>query len=177
MDDSPPRSAYRTSMAWYRARRTPSAPASVRCLHEPDHRHQGRQAGDRGGTRAGPHHHGVLRHDQRHRYDMNAQEAADMPRFHSSGSRPDQSGELRAVADTRKILEARATSSVRRNRPHLAVIIIGAAVADGQAGRHNRFTGNDPRRNTGCCRYRSIPSRSAVVAVRLRSRCERSERR
>jgi gamma-glutamyltranspeptidase/glutathione hydrolase len=85
-------------------------------------------------------------------YDMNAQEAADMPRFHQQWL-PDLTNlENYALSpDTRKILEGKGHKfGLPQPANHLAVIIIGAPSLTGQPVGNNRFYGaNDPRRNTG----------------------------
>ena len=90
-------------------------------LDEPDHRHQGRQAGDRGGhARRQPHHHRrAADDDQRHRLRherAGSRRYAALPPAVAPG--PDQSGELTRCRRTpARSWKARATSSARRNRP------------------------------------------------------------
>src|ERR1700681_4744591 len=85
-------------------------------------------------------------------YEMNAQEAADMPRFHQQWL-PDLTNlENYALSpDTRKILEGKGHKfGPPQPANHLAVIIIGAPSLTGKPVGNNRFYGaNDPRRNTG----------------------------
>lgn len=85
-------------------------------------------------------------------YDMNAQEAVDMPRFHHQWL-PDLTY-LESFAlslDTRKILEAKGHKfSPQRPANHLAVIIVGGPSLASKSVGNNRFYGaNDPRHNTG----------------------------
>jgi gamma-glutamyltranspeptidase/glutathione hydrolase len=85
-------------------------------------------------------------------YDMNAQEAVDMPRFHQQWL-PDLTNlENYALSpDTRKILESKGHKfGPPQPANHLAVILIGAPSLTGKPVGNNRFYGaNDPRRNTG----------------------------
>ncbi|MDF3885846.1 MAG: gamma-glutamyltransferase [Pseudomonadales bacterium] len=85
-------------------------------------------------------------------YNMNVQEAVDMPRFHQQWL-PDLTNveEYALSPDTRKILE---DMGHRFGPPqpanHLATIIVGAPALGGKPVGNNRFYGaNDPRRNTG----------------------------
>ena len=85
-------------------------------------------------------------------YDMNAQEAVDMPRFHQQWLPDLTNVENFALSpDTRKILESKGhTFGPPQPANHLAVIIIGAPSLTGKPVGNNRFYGaNDPRRNTG----------------------------
>ena len=85
-------------------------------------------------------------------YDMNAQEAVDMPRFHQQWL-PDLTNveDYALSPDTRKILESKGQKlGPPQPANHLAVIIIGAPSLTGKPVGNNRFYGaNDPRRNTG----------------------------
>lgn len=85
-------------------------------------------------------------------YDMNAQEAVDMPRFHQQWL-PDLTNleDFTLSPDTRKILEGMGHEfGPPQPANHLAVIIIGAPSLDGKPVGNNRFYGaNDPRRNSG----------------------------
>jgi gamma-glutamyltranspeptidase / glutathione hydrolase len=85
-------------------------------------------------------------------YDMDAQEAADMPRFHQQWL-PDLTNlENYALSpDTRKILEGKGHKfGPPQPANHLAVIIIGAPSLTGKPVGTNRFYGaNDPRHNSG----------------------------
>ena len=108
-------------------------------LDEPDHRHQGRQAGDRGGhARRQPHHHRrAADDDQRHRLRHGRARSrgyAALPPAVAPG--PDQPGELRAVAghpqdpgrqgpQVRPAATGQPSGSHRHRR----------AIAHGQAGR------------------------------------------
>jgi len=136
------------------AKRTRSRRQASAVLHEPDHRHQGRQAGDRGGTPGGSRIITAVLQTMINAidYDMNAQEAADMPRFHQQWL-PDLTNlENYALSpDTRKILEGKGHKfGPPQPANHLAVIIIGAPSLTGKPVGNNRFYGaNDPRRNTG----------------------------
>jgi gamma-glutamyltranspeptidase / glutathione hydrolase len=85
-------------------------------------------------------------------YDMNAQEAVDMPRFHQQWL-PDLTNleNYTLSPDTRQNLEAKGHEfGPPQPANHLAVIIIGAPSLRGKPVGNNRFYGaNDPRRNTG----------------------------
>ena len=85
-------------------------------------------------------------------YDMDAQEAADMPRFHQQWL-PDLTNleNFALSPDTRKILEGKGHKfGPPQPANHLAVIVIGAPSLTGKPVGNNRFYGaNDPRRNTG----------------------------
>jgi gamma-glutamyltranspeptidase/glutathione hydrolase len=85
-------------------------------------------------------------------YEMNAQEAVDMPRFHQQWL-PDLTNveDYALSPDTRKILESKGHKfGPPQPANHLAVIIIGAPSLTGKPVGNNRFYGaNDPRRNTG----------------------------
>lgn len=85
-------------------------------------------------------------------YNMNVQEAVDMPRFHQQWL-PDLTNveDYALSPDTRNILE---DMGHRFGPPqpanHLATIIVGAPSLSGRPVGNNRFYGaNDPRRNTG----------------------------
>jgi gamma-glutamyltranspeptidase/glutathione hydrolase len=85
-------------------------------------------------------------------YDMNAQEAVDMPRFHEQWLPDVTYVENYALSpDTRKILEDMGHKFAPLQPPnHLGLIIIGAPSLNGKPVGSNRFYGaNDPRRNTG----------------------------
>src|SRR6478752_3983863 len=85
-------------------------------------------------------------------YDMNAQEAVDMPRIHQQWLPDITNVEPYALsADSRKILEAKGHKfGAAQPANHLAVIVIGAPSLTGKPVGNNRFYGaNDPRRNTG----------------------------
>jgi len=85
-------------------------------------------------------------------YDMSAQEAADMPRFHQQWL-PDLTNleNFALSPDTRKILEGKGHKfGPPQPANHLAVIVIGAPSLTGKPVGNNRFYGaNDPRRNSG----------------------------
>lgn len=85
-------------------------------------------------------------------YDMNAQEAVDMPRFHQQWLPEATNVEDFALSpDTRKILEGMGHKfGPPQPANHLAVIIVGAPSLGGKPVGNNRFYGaNDPRRNSG----------------------------
>ena len=85
-------------------------------------------------------------------YDMNAQEAVDMPRFHQQWLPEFTNVETYALSpDTRKILEGMGHKfGPPQPANHLALIIIGAPSLGGKQVGNNRFYGaNDPRRNSG----------------------------
>jgi Gamma-glutamyltranspeptidase len=114
-------------------------------------------------------------------YDMNAQEAAHMPRFHQQWlPDPDQSGELRAVTghpqDPRgqgPQVRSAATGQPPGGNHHRRT------VADGQAGRqqsHLRGERPAPQHRAGC-RLLIVIARSNKVASAGSSRRERSGRR
>ena len=85
-------------------------------------------------------------------YDMNAQEAVDMPRIHQQWL-PDLTNveDFALSPDTRKILEGMGHKfGPPQPANHLAVIIVGAPSLNGKPVGNNRYYGaNDPRRNTG----------------------------
>jgi gamma-glutamyltranspeptidase/glutathione hydrolase len=85
-------------------------------------------------------------------YDMNAQEAVDMPRFHQQWL-PEATNIENFVlsADTRKILDGMGHKfGPPQPANHLAIIIVGAPSLTGKPVGSNRYYGaNDPRRNTG----------------------------
>ncbi|MGY8667128.1 gamma-glutamyltransferase [Bradyrhizobium sp. UFLA05-109] len=85
-------------------------------------------------------------------YDMNAQEAVDMPRIHQQWL-PDLTNveDYALSPDTRKILEGMGHKfGPPQPANHLAVIIVGAPSLNGKPVGNNRYYGaNDPRRNTG----------------------------
>jgi gamma-glutamyltranspeptidase / glutathione hydrolase len=85
-------------------------------------------------------------------YDMDAQEAVDMPRFHQQWL-PDLTNleDYALSPDTRKILEGMGHKfGPPQPANHLAVIIVGAPSLTGKPVGDNRYYGaNDPRRNTG----------------------------
>jgi len=85
-------------------------------------------------------------------YNMNVQEAVDMPRFHQQWL-PDLTNveDYTLSPDTRKILEDMGHHfGPPQPANHLAAIIIGAPSLNGKPVGNNRFYGaNDPRRNTG----------------------------
>lgn len=85
-------------------------------------------------------------------YDMDAQEAVDMPRIHQQWLPDLTNVERYALSpDTRKILEGMGHKfGPPQPANHLAVIIIGAPSLNGKPVGNNRYYGaNDPRRNTG----------------------------
>jgi gamma-glutamyltranspeptidase/glutathione hydrolase len=85
-------------------------------------------------------------------YDMTAQEAVDMPRFHQQWLPETTFVENYALsADTRKILEGMGHKFGQPRSPnHLELIIVGAPSLNGKPVGNNRYFGaNDPRRNTG----------------------------
>jgi gamma-glutamyltranspeptidase / glutathione hydrolase len=85
-------------------------------------------------------------------YDMNAQEAVDMPKFHQQWL-PDITNVDRFALspDTRKILEEKGQKfGPPQPVNHLAVILVGAPSLGGKPVGNNRYYGaNDPRRNSG----------------------------
>ncbi|WGD56819.1 gamma-glutamyltransferase [Bradyrhizobium sp. CB1650] len=85
-------------------------------------------------------------------YDMNAQEAVDMPRIHQQWLPELTNVEDYALSpDTRKILEGMGHKfGPPQPANHLAVIIVGAPSLNGKQVGNNRYYGaNDPRRNSG----------------------------
>lgn len=85
-------------------------------------------------------------------YDMNAQEAVDMPRIHQQWLPDLTNVEAYALSpDTRKILEGMGHKfGPPQPANHLAVIIAGAPSLNGKPVGNNRYYGaNDPRRNSG----------------------------
>jgi gamma-glutamyltranspeptidase/glutathione hydrolase len=85
-------------------------------------------------------------------YDMTAQEAVDMPRFHQQWLPETTFVENYALSpDTRKILEGMGHKfGPPRSPNHLELIIVGAPSLNGKPVGNNRYYGaNDPRRNTG----------------------------
>jgi gamma-glutamyltranspeptidase/glutathione hydrolase len=85
-------------------------------------------------------------------YDMNAQEAVDMPRVHQQWLPDLTNAENFAMSpDTQKILEGMGHKfGPPQPANHLAVIIVGAPSINGKQVGNNRYYGaNDPRRNSG----------------------------
>ena len=85
-------------------------------------------------------------------YDMNVQEAVDMPRFHQQWLPDVTNVEPYALSpDTRKILTDMGQNlGAPQPANHLAAIIVGAPSLGGKPVGNNKFYGaNDPRRNTG----------------------------
>ncbi|MCK1361391.1 gamma-glutamyltransferase [Bradyrhizobium sp. 199] len=85
-------------------------------------------------------------------YDMNAQEAVDMPRIHQQWLPDLTNVETYALSpDTRKILEGMGHKfGPPQPANHLALIIVGAPSLNGKQIGINRYYGaNDPRRNSG----------------------------
>jgi gamma-glutamyltranspeptidase/glutathione hydrolase len=85
-------------------------------------------------------------------YDMNAQEAVDMPRIHQQWLPDLTNAEKFALSpDTQKILEGMGHKfGPPQPANHLAVIIVGAPSLNGKPVGNNRYFGaNDPRRNSG----------------------------
>ncbi|MCK1650264.1 gamma-glutamyltransferase [Bradyrhizobium sp. 149] len=85
-------------------------------------------------------------------YDMNAQEAVDMPRIHQQWLPDLTNVETYALSpDTRKILEGMGHKfGPPQPANHLALIIVGAPSLNGKQVGINRYYGaNDPRRNSG----------------------------
>jgi gamma-glutamyltranspeptidase / glutathione hydrolase len=85
-------------------------------------------------------------------YDMNAQEAVDMPRFHQQWLPDLTNVETYTLSpDTRRILEEMGHKfGPPQPANHLALIIVGAPSLGGKPVGNNRYYGaNDPRRNSG----------------------------
>ena len=85
-------------------------------------------------------------------YDMNVQEAVDMPRFHQQWLPDVTNVEPYALSpDTRKVLTDMGHNlGAPQPANHLAAIIVGAPSLGGKPVGNNKFYGaNDPRRNTG----------------------------
>jgi gamma-glutamyltranspeptidase/glutathione hydrolase len=85
-------------------------------------------------------------------YDMNAQEAVDMPKFHQQWLPEITNVDRFALSpDTRKILEEKGQKfGPPQPVNHLAVILVGAPSLGGKPVGNNRYYGaNDPRRNSG----------------------------
>jgi gamma-glutamyltranspeptidase / glutathione hydrolase len=85
-------------------------------------------------------------------YDMNAQEAVDMPKFHQQWLPEITNVDRFALSpDTRKLLEEKGQKfGPPQPVNHLAVILVGAPSLGGKPVGNNRYYGaNDPRRNSG----------------------------
>jgi gamma-glutamyltranspeptidase/glutathione hydrolase len=130
------------------------APASGVVVDEPDHRVEGRQAGDdRRHAGRQPHY-----HRGRHTilnvidYGMDIQEAVDAPRFHQQWLPETTNVENFGLSpDTRKILEGMGHKfSDPQPGNHVAAILVGAPSLGGKPRSNYRYYGaNDPRRGTG----------------------------